>query len=943
MNRTYTTGSNKGFALFLFLFLLLVRGVDAQNFSQSKLTLPSGSTINNPTSLQWGPDDRLYVAEQYGNIKVFTIVRNSANNYQATAVEVIPLVRQIPNHKDDGTAKDYNAGSNKRQVTGLLVAGTSSNPIVYVASSDPEIGAGTDGDKNFCTNSGIISKLYKEGGVWKKMDLVRGLPRSEENHAPNGMQIHNNVLYIAIGGFTNAGGVSQPWTYITEYALSAAILSIDLATIEGLPTKSDPTANHPYKYDIPTLDDPTRTNISAGVDVNDPWGGNDGMNQAKVVAGGPVQLFATGLRNAYDLVITKTPGRENKMFTIDNGPNRTWGGWPLKEGGLAVNKYDVNETGSNSVTNYDGLEFIGHMGTYNPSVNMYYGGHPCPIRANPTGAGLYSDNGTHRGWRNDNSNPNLPLPADWPPVPASMANPEESDYYDPGTALDKSLVYFPFSTNGFCEYTATGSMQGDFLAAGYNDNIYRIKMDNAGQVLNAKDAKRLNLDQPFASGFGSKPLDITAQGNGVIFPGTVWVATWGSHAITVFEPQDLVNCTGANNASLDEDMDGFNNAQEIANGTDPCSGSSKPTDTDGDGIADGTDTDDDNDGINDSQDFFAIDADNGTTTTMPTHYNLYNFDPGTGFYGLGFTGLMCNGTTDYKDQFDGDNLTAGGAVGIFTVQDVPTGTALNGSNSQKYGFQFGVKTAGTSSFTVKSAMMPQYFNNSPQGDQSQGIYIGTGDQDNYLSVALVANGGLGAIRVTSEASGIASTQLFSLSEPLPTSKVIRFYITVDATTATAHVHYHFAGNSPTTLTSVPLSGPLLLAITSPSKAMAVGVMASSVGSAPFDATWDYIEVYPGTVLSVKKWHDGSDSEKILVYPNPADDKIMISVESLKNITYKVKLYNNLGQFIRESEMTWIPGNADNVIDVAHLPNGIYYLQFVSYDNEHSATVKFIKE
>ncbi len=80
---------------------------------------------------------------------------------------------------------------------------------------------------------------------------------------------------------------------------------------------------------MPTLDDPTR---DGNPDANDPFGGNDGLNQAKIVPGGPVQVFATGFRNAYDLVITKTLGKEGRMYVMDNGANQGWGGYPANEG-----------------------------------------------------------------------------------------------------------------------------------------------------------------------------------------------------------------------------------------------------------------------------------------------------------------------------------------------------------------------------------------------------------------------------------------------------------------------------------------------------------------------------------------------------------------------------------------------------------------------------------
>ena len=51
-------------------------------------------------------------------------------------------------------------------------------------------------------------------------------------------------------------------------------------------------------------------------------------NQAILVPGGPVQVYAPGFRNAYDLEITQA----GRMYTVDNGPNAGWGGIPVNEG-----------------------------------------------------------------------------------------------------------------------------------------------------------------------------------------------------------------------------------------------------------------------------------------------------------------------------------------------------------------------------------------------------------------------------------------------------------------------------------------------------------------------------------------------------------------------------------------------------------------------------------
>ena len=203
---------------------------------------------------------------------------------------------------------------------------------------------GPDGDTNLDTNSGILSRISWNGSAWVKIDLVRGLPRSEENHATNGMQLdpQTNILFLAVGGLTNAGSPSINFAYLTEYALSAAILSINLPQIEALPLKG--IGNTAYKYDLPTLNDPTRPNKPDGTDLNDPFGGNDGLKQAKIVVGGPVQVYASGFRNVYDLVITKL----RQLYTIDNGANQDWGGYSANEvsDGTVTNQYVAGEPGS---------------------------------------------------------------------------------------------------------------------------------------------------------------------------------------------------------------------------------------------------------------------------------------------------------------------------------------------------------------------------------------------------------------------------------------------------------------------------------------------------------------------------------------------------------------------------------------------------------------------
>ena len=125
------------------LFLLLaLTGVLTDAYAQSGISfnnsLLTGAQLTHPTTLSFGPDNRLYVATQTGEIRAFTIRKNGPNNYEVTSM-IILLVKNLPNRDDRAGLMP---SVTDRQITAILAAGTAANPVLYVNSSDPRIGGG---------------------------------------------------------------------------------------------------------------------------------------------------------------------------------------------------------------------------------------------------------------------------------------------------------------------------------------------------------------------------------------------------------------------------------------------------------------------------------------------------------------------------------------------------------------------------------------------------------------------------------------------------------------------------------------------------------------------------------------------------------------------------------------------------------------------------------
>lgn len=770
----------------------------------------TGLGVINPTSIQFGPDGRIYVSQQDGLIKAATVqeVKNASDmliGYTVVGqVETIDIIQDIPNHNDDGT---LNTVETTRQSTGFVVEeGANGEVVIYVGSSDPRIGGGVKGEKNLDTNSGVISRLVQQpDGSWEKVDLVIGLPRSEENHSVNGLDIRtemvngqpHKIMYAASGGNTNAGSPGDDFEWISEYYYSAAILRIDLTQLEQM--ESALVANgglnggtsyvDSYVYALPTLDDPTRANDANGFDTavgttgtadaeaGDTFGGNNGRNQAKYDPNGPVQVYSMGYRNQYDVVLTEA----GNLYSSDNGPNAGWGNKPITANDESVTSSTQVASNKPNVNIEDGND--GGKDNLHLVTEGLYAGHPNPVYASGAAAGLYTvddSSGTPvviqltdpSDPANDPNTTADDLPSDWSTITGGITHPEAGVYLQPpgfapvldGTTkgADGSILNYGSSTNGLAEYTAGGisdvASSEILISASFNGDITfaEIVSDGTQAGTSVTDTATINT--------GGTPLDLTSVGaNGVdgagLFAGTIWAAQFGVDAITVLVP----------------------------------------------GVETPPDTDQDDDGLDNNVDPLQDDATNGASTILDAGSRLFwDFNPSdsgshpgpSGEFNVGLTGWMINGTSELDDLRDLDNTIRGGAPGIVQVKSVADGDFLGSSNNQQDAIQTGFSLGnGVDKFVVKVPLLNPFASDANTNvawseEAAMGVSIGDGTMSNALAITVGASNAVGApiaprIRVTYEEGDVILAD-FEVSAPelllVSDGDQIELFFTVDMQT-----------------------------------------------------------------------------------------------------------------------------------------------------------------
>jgi glucose/arabinose dehydrogenase len=170
---------------------------------------PGAGNFSFPTVVTVAPDGRLFVAQKDG--RIFYATLDATYNVVTSVTEVDTI---------------YNIGG---APNGRLVTGMAFGPAgdLFVSHSD-----GLINSLGVNITSGQVTRLYASTSFTTGTLIANNLPRSKESHAPNGLAFKpgTNLLYLAVGGMTNAGLPSSQFFNVAESAESAAVIEIDVTT-----------------------------------------------------------------------------------------------------------------------------------------------------------------------------------------------------------------------------------------------------------------------------------------------------------------------------------------------------------------------------------------------------------------------------------------------------------------------------------------------------------------------------------------------------------------------------------------------------------------------------------------------------------------------------------------------------------------------------------------
>lgn len=387
------------------------------------------------TTVLIGPDHKLYAATLLGEILRFPI---NANGTLGTPQTISSL---------------QTANGGNRTIIGMHFDPSStnaSNLILWVTNNYY-----WNGTVDAPEWSGKITRLSGTNLETVK-DYVVDLPRSSRDHLTNSIEFkpnEPNVLYVLQGSNSSTGAPNSAWSNRPEKLLTAAVLRVDLSKITSLPLS------------VKTEDGGTYNPFNEGA---------------------PVTIFASGIRNAYDLV-WHTNGQlyapTNGSAAGGNTPNT-----PMHLPLACQNRIDKATNGAYISPSVPGLSSLGTQRDFLFRVvkNGYYG-HPNPQRCE---------------WVLSGGNP------------TAGTDSVQINEYPIGTQPDRNWkgIAFDFgehfSPNGIIEYRSNvlgGQLQGKLLVTRYSVGKDIIVLTPGGPNL---DIVNFQTGITGFTGFNPSPLDL---------------------------------------------------------------------------------------------------------------------------------------------------------------------------------------------------------------------------------------------------------------------------------------------------------------------------------------------------------------------------------------------------------------------------------------------------
>ncbi|HEY0008847.1 MAG TPA: Ig-like domain-containing protein, partial [Tepidisphaeraceae bacterium] len=479
-------------------------------FSQEQVAggLNSGTSNNNFTATTIGPDGRLYAATTNGTISRWTI------NIDGT----------LSGRQDIQTIITSN-GAN-RIITGITFdpGSTADNLVLWVSHGQYRFGNYPDGStgeqqKTADNFTGKISVLSGPD-LGTSQDMIVGIPRASKDHLNNQIVFDPDKrhFYFTIPSMNAMGRADPIWSLRDENIFSAATLRVRFNGETGLNAWVS-ARSAPINLTINETTGATRYNIYKGSN--------------------PVRLFATGIRNAYDLLFHSN----GRLYAGVNGSS-AGGNTPATPDDISKvpNSRRIDYNGSNpyegpTAPALENVPFTEPDSLIDMKEGGYYG-HPNPTR------GEYILNAG-----------NL----------TNGVDPFEVRSYGVGQEPDRNYRYpvynfgNNYSPNGLIEYKYDkafhGLLNGYILVARFSSgaDLFAIRPGSRGAIDTNLNGQQDDGDGTFGerieglSGL-ARALDMVQDPN----TGNIYVvqlakesASDGNNKITVLRPQVVPNMANA--------------------------------------------------------------------------------------------------------------------------------------------------------------------------------------------------------------------------------------------------------------------------------------------------------------------------------------------------------------------------------------------------------------